>query len=199
MTLKSRRRGPELEDAILDAAWDVLRENGYHGFTFEAIAARAGTSRPVLYRRWPQREDLMLATLQKFWWARVIEVPDTGNLRDDVIGFMRNANEGRAALLSMISAQLMEYFNSTGSSFRDLRDRLRPPGRPNTLEVLLRRAVERGELPGMPRSPRVVTLPFDLFRHELFMTMQGVPDETIIEIVDEVWLPVLGLSAPRVD
>ncbi|MEU7459348.1 hypothetical protein [Streptosporangium roseum] len=32
----------------------------------------------------------------------------------------------------------------------------------------------------------------DLLRHDMFMTMRTVSDESIVEIVDEVWLPLLG-------
>jgi hypothetical protein len=46
----------------------------------------------------------------------------------------------------------------------------------------------------MPRSPRVVNLPFDLLRHDMLMTMRAVPDEKVREIVDEVWLPLLTAS-----
>ena len=46
----------------------------------------------------------------------------------------------------------------------------------------------------MPRSSRVVNLPLDLFRHEIFMTMRAVPDESILDIVDDVWLPLLRAS-----
>ncbi|MGK5683058.1 TetR/AcrR family transcriptional regulator [Actinoplanes sp. URMC 104] len=191
MTLKTRRRGAELEDAIVAAAWDVLVESGYPGFTYEAIAARAGTSRPVLYRRWPQREDLLLATLNRVWFSHAIPLPDTGNLRDDVIGFLRNADAGRTRLLTTISVQLMDYFRESGSNFGELRDRLRAPGQPTGLERLVARAAERGELPAVPRSPRVVNLPFDLLRHEMFMTLRPVPAEVITEIVDDVWLPLL--------
>jgi len=49
----TRRRGAELEAALLDAAWDELQAVGYAGLTMEAVADRAGTSRAVLYRRWP--------------------------------------------------------------------------------------------------------------------------------------------------
>ncbi|MFI9596487.1 TetR/AcrR family transcriptional regulator [Nonomuraea sp. NPDC052265] len=186
----SRRRGPALEDAILDAAWDVLVEHGYHGFTYEAVAARAGTSRPVLYRRWPRRDDLLLATLAKFW--RLIDVPDTGNLRDDAIGFLRNAGDDRAGMLTLMSVQLADYFRDTGTSLTELRDTLLPPGHATAFETIVGRAVERGELPGVPRSSRVVNLPLDLLRHDMLVTMRRVPDESIIEIVDEVWLPLLA-------
>ncbi|MEV4575850.1 TetR/AcrR family transcriptional regulator [Nonomuraea jabiensis] len=190
----SRRRGPKLEDAILDAAWEVLVEHGYHGFTFEAVAARAGTSRPVLYRRWPQRDDLLLATLTRFW--QPIAVPDTGGLRDDAIGFLRNANADRAPTITFMSVQLADYFRDAGTSFSELRDTLLPPGRASAFETIVARAVDRGELPDVPRPSRVVNLPFDLLRHDLLTTMRAVPDESIVEIVDEVWLPLLG-ARPR--
>jgi AcrR family transcriptional regulator len=61
---RSRRRGQALDDALLDAAWDELVERGYGRFTIEAVAARAGTSRPVIYRRWPTRSDLAIAAIR---------------------------------------------------------------------------------------------------------------------------------------
>ncbi len=188
----TRRRGAELEEALLDAAWDVLVEEGYRGFTFEAIAARAGTSRPVLYRRWSQREDLLFATLAKYWWSTPIPLPDTGSLRDDAIGFLRNANASRSPLMAVISVQLMDYFRDSGKSFSELREILRGSAtRVSGLRTMVRRAVDRGELPAEPASDRVIDLPFDLFRHEMLMTMKPATDAAIVEIVDVVWLPLL--------
>ena len=186
----SRRRGAALEGAILDAAWDVLAERGYPRFTYEAVAARAGTSRPVLYRRWPRHEDLVLATIERAW-SRRIEVPDTGDLRDDAIGFLRNADLGRARMITLLSVQIMDYFRETGTSLRELRATVRPPDQPSPFATIVSRAVERGELADRPYPPRVVDLPFDLYRHEVFMTMKPVPDDVIHEIIDEVWLPLL--------
>ena len=186
----TRRRGEELENAILDAAWEQLEEAGFPAFTFEAIAARADTSRPVLYRRWARREDLLVATLQKYWFSRPVEVPDTGNLRDDMVGFLRYADASRSGLMSVLSVQLMEYFRDTGTSFGDLREMLHRARGTTGVERIVARAIERGELPAdLPQ--RVVTLPFDLMRHELFMTLRSVPDQTLVEIVDVIWLPLL--------
>lgn len=188
----TRRRGARLEGAILDAAWEVLNEHGYSGFTYESIAARAGTSRPVLYRRWARREDLLLATLARHW--QPIDVPDTGTLRGDAIGFLRNANSARARAVILMSVQLGEYFRAHGTSYDELREALRPPGLAPPFEQIVDRAVQRGELPRRPDSPRVVNLPFDLLRHEMLMTLGPVSDETVAEIVDRVWLPLLGTT-----
>jgi AcrR family transcriptional regulator len=190
---RTRRRGAELEGAILDAAWEVLVEHGYPGFTYEAVAARAGTSRPVLYRRWPQRDDLLLATIGRAWAAQRIAIPDTGNIRDDAITLMQNAEGSRSHMMMLLSGQLMGYFRDTGTSFSDLRDALRPPGLATGLEQMVARAVERGELADVPRPKRMVNLPFDLLRHEMFMTLRPVPTETIVEIVDELWLPLMRM------
>ncbi|WP_280257031.1 TetR/AcrR family transcriptional regulator [Nocardia wallacei] len=188
----TRRRGTALENAITDAAWAVLVEQGYHGFTYEAIAARAGTSKPVLYRRWTRREDLLIATLARHW--RPLDVPDTGSLRQDALTLLRAVNAERARTVILLRVQLADYFRETGTSFSDLRSRLRPETRTSPFTTLVGRAVERGELTDVPRPDRVMNLPFDLVRHDMLMTMEAVPDEAIVEIVDTVWLPLLGLS-----
>lgn len=188
----TRRRGAALESAILDAAWEVLVEQGYHGLTFETVAARAGTSKPVLYRRWPQRDDLLLATLARHW--RPLDLPDTGSLRQDALALLRTVNAERARTLILMRIQLADYLRETGTTFSHLRSRVLPVDQPPPFATLVDRAVERGELADVPRSDRVVNLPFDLVRHDMLMRMDGVPDETIVEIVDAVWLPLLGLS-----
>jgi len=98
-----------LEDALLDAAWDQLVSGGYGVFTFEAVAERAGTSRPVIYRRWPNREALVVAAVERFFIRGSRPVPDTGSLRGDVIALLTQANETRAAAAAVISVQLGTY------------------------------------------------------------------------------------------
>ncbi|MFC7304043.1 TetR/AcrR family transcriptional regulator [Streptomyces monticola] len=194
----TRRRGAALENAITDAAWDVLTEQGYNGFTFEAVAARAGTSKPVLYRRWPRREDLLIATLARHWSP--LDIPDTGSLRQDALTFLRTVNAERSRIVILLRVQLADYFRETGTNFAGLRSRLHPTDRTPPFARLVDRAVARGELVDTPRPQRVVNLPFDLLRHDMLMNMDAVPDETIVEIVDTVWLPLLGLTpqdAPR--
>src|SRR5262245_8328385 len=91
-TMTSRRRGEQLETALLDAAWHVMSEVGYARMTMDAVADRAGTSRPVLHRRWPSRAELALATLiHRF--PPDADVPDTGSLRSDLLAMLRQLLE----------------------------------------------------------------------------------------------------------
>jgi AcrR family transcriptional regulator len=187
---QTRRRGTELETAILDAAWLQLTQAGYSDFTFEAIAARAGTSRTVLYRRWSDRESLMKAAVQHAGMLAPVELPDTGNLRDDVVTLMRRASEARAGLAATLSVQLTEYFRETGTNFSDLRELLIRRGRTG-IERVLDRAEERGEVDPSKIPRRVIELPMALMRHELMMTLVQVPEDVIAGIVDDVWMPLL--------
>lgn len=189
-----RRRGDELEGALLDAAWQELQANGYAGLTFDAVAATAQTSKPVLYRRWPTKADLVVAAMKHAGLFTRRELPDTGSLREDVIASLHGFNDARADFITAIGLYLANIATDTGLSPAALRARLLGEGRSGGA-VFLERAVARGEVPDRTYPPGLVSLPFDLFRHDLTMTLARVPEDRILEIVDELWLPLLTREA----
>jgi AcrR family transcriptional regulator len=71
-----RPRNPDIDAALLRATLAVLDELGYGGLTLEAVARRAGTTKPAIYRRWPNRQRLVLAALGRRLGAA--KAPDTG-------------------------------------------------------------------------------------------------------------------------
>ncbi|WP_192362335.1 TetR/AcrR family transcriptional regulator [Mesorhizobium mediterraneum] len=81
------RRNPDSADAILDAAEAVLVEAGYSGFSIEAVARRARAGKPTIYRWWPSKAALLFDVYQRL---KRVENPDTGNLEDDLVGFLKN-------------------------------------------------------------------------------------------------------------
>lgn len=186
----TRRRGAALEDAILDAGWEQLSEQGYAAFTFEAVAERAKTGKAALYRRWPDKESLLLAVLEHWGFATPGEPPDTGSLRQDVLSLLRATNRFGESAAALFSTILGAYFNETETTPEQLRTRILGD-RVLGMTRIIERAIERGELAASP-SQRIVTLPIDLFRHELIMNLQQVPEETIIDIVDTVFLPLVS-------
>jgi AcrR family transcriptional regulator len=183
-----RRRGAALESAILDAGWDQLIEAGYERFTIDAVAARSASARSVLYRRWPSRLDLLKAVIRRRGEIDMIPTPDTGTLRGDVLAILTDFNRRRSRTIGLIAARFGAYFDEAGGSPRELRALFVPDG-PSPMETIVRRAVDRGELSTAP-PPRIVSLPADLLRHELLMTMTAASQKTILEIVDDVFLPL---------
>ena len=66
-----RPRSERAEQAILDATLEAFAERGVEGVRLEDVAARAGVGKATLYRRWPGKEELLIAALA----ARLACVP----------------------------------------------------------------------------------------------------------------------------
>ncbi len=83
------QRNPESETAILDAAESLLAEQGFSGFSIEAVARRARAGKPTIYRWWPNRVALLLAVYQR--QKQGMAHHSTGSLRGDVEAFIASA------------------------------------------------------------------------------------------------------------
>ena len=188
--MAERRRGAALEKALLDAAWEELTNNGYARFTMDAVVQRAGTSPPVLYRRWSGRDELVRAAIVHILEEYRLDIPDTGSLREDILTLMREINATRVQLVTVMSVHLAGYYQETGISPSDLLATVREKTA-TSLDVLFDRAVDRGEIKPELLTERIKSLPFDLLRHEFLTTFAPVPDHVLEEIVDTVFLPLV--------
>ena len=155
----------------------------------EAVAARAGTSKAVLYRRWPNRAHLALAAYRHRVVPVADRIPDTGDLREDVMAVLRhlqrNSEEMSPEMLHGLLAELR-------SMPPDLTEVL-----PGLMMTILRRAAERGEVDLGKVTPRVASLPGDLLRHQFLITGRSVSDDFLSEIVDEIFLPLVVTPSRR--
>jgi AcrR family transcriptional regulator len=194
-SMQTRRRGAELERAILDAAWEQLIAEGYEHFTIDAVTARARTSKPVLYRRWKTREDLLRATVRHRGAADPPSIPDTGTLRGDLLALLTRANTTRNPIAALVSSMLGSYYNQTGPTPAELRAEFLSE-RDSAVEQVVNRAVERGEIDPARLTPRIIDLPFALFRHEMMMTLELVPDHVLRQIVDDIFIPLITAQQP---
>lgn len=186
---KTRRRGAVLESALLDAAWDELQAAGYASLTMEAVADRAGTSRAVLYRRWRNRPELVIAALRRHRPILSGEVPDTGSLRGDVLALLRRMSARLAEIgPETVYGLLGDYFADAGLYSRT-QDQILHIGT-GVMTTILKRAAGRGEArTGI--SPMIATLPTDLFRHQSFLARTPPSESVIAQIIDEVFLPLV--------
>jgi AcrR family transcriptional regulator len=184
-----RRRGAALEEAILRAAVDELAESGYAGLTMERVAKRAGTNKNAIYRRWPNRLALGIAAYRQI--ATAIQPPDTGSLRGDVLELLRRANRHWSSPLGTILRELLSAAGGVAELLAQLPEQSTDAVAATWLTIL-GRAVARGEASPEALHPRVATVAIVLLRNE-FVT-RGVPtapDDVLVEIVDEVYLPLV--------
>jgi AcrR family transcriptional regulator len=84
-----RPRDPRIVGAVLEATVELLGETGYADLSVDAIARRAGTSKPAIYRRWPSKAHLVHEAV--FPIGEATELPDTGSLESDVRAMVRRS------------------------------------------------------------------------------------------------------------
>jgi len=140
----ARSRSERAHEAILDAAVALLAEREVAALTMDEIAARAGSSKATIYRRWSSKEELLTDALGRATGA--FPRPDTGTLRGDlveavghVVTLLTDSPLG-SAMPALIAAKQSNpelhalLLRAVGEPRRDL------------LRSLLRRGIERGEI-----------------------------------------------------
>jgi AcrR family transcriptional regulator len=189
--VSARRRGPELEQAILRAAAEELRESGYAGMTMDRVAARAGTNKNAIYRRWPHRAALGVAAYRHLT-DTAMPNPDTGTLRGDALEMLRRANETWSSPYGAVLRALLAAAADDPELLGLMRERSGADAMDRAWLAMLERATARGEAAPAAAHPRVGSTPMMLLRAEYALRgIPSVPDEVLVEIVDEVFLPLV--------
>lgn len=191
---KPRRRGDELQHAIYEATVAALSEYGYGNLTMHDVAKRAKTSKAALYRRWSTRAELVVDAVRHVFPERGAST-DTGELRGDLIALLRNA------------AELLN--GPVGSALRGLlADSLRDPelaeaarsrlagSAPDRMMRILRRAADRGEADASALTQQVANAGPALLRHHFLVYGTPIPEQVIIDVVDEVIVPLVSPQKP---
>lgn len=187
-----RRRGEELDAAIRAAVISLLADRGPAAVTMEAVAAAAHTSKPVLYRRWPDGRALLRDTLLRTAEAGIPHT-DTGSYRGDMLAVLR----GWAALFNGPQAGAVRAVIAAMAHDADLALAFRSDvigWRKQEMAALLARGVARGDVRADVPGEIARELGQSVLWHRLLVTGDPISDELIVQIVDEVLVP---LVAPR--
>ena len=166
-----RPRDPGYDKAILDATLEILNDKGYAGLTIDGVAAKTGVGRPTIYRRWSSKPVLVIAALTDSPGSS--PTPDTGALRDDLLGFereqvrMMDRPESRRITAGLV-ADLVADPELAETYLGDYVDRRR-----TSVWQALQRGVDRGEL----RPDADFAFIYDLLLGPLFMrsVVRGEP------------------------
>jgi AcrR family transcriptional regulator len=138
-------RGENARRAVLAATVAELTEVGYAALTVEHVAARAGVHKTTVYRRWPDRERLVVDAVSGHL-AEDIEIPDTGSIERDLQTLARAlvtfyvGTVGRS-LLAATFTDAMRIPEIAAVRQQVFTDRLRRAA------PVVQRAIARGELP----------------------------------------------------
>lgn len=137
---------PGVTVAITEAVLDELVDNGYGRLSMEAVARRAGVGKSALYRRWPSKQDMVLAVLSGLG-VPPAAAPDTGSLRGDLRAALTATHHLLAhPRLSKIFADLIAEGMRVPALAAAVHAAMCDPRR-DLAAVMVRRAVARGELP----------------------------------------------------
>jgi AcrR family transcriptional regulator len=86
------KRRARTEKAILDAARELLEENGVRELTIEGVAAHSGVAKTTIYRRWRDRDELALAVFIDN--TEGVRAPaDVGDTRKELLTFVNRATK----------------------------------------------------------------------------------------------------------
>jgi AcrR family transcriptional regulator len=154
-TPAGRKRDPLIEPRVFDAAVRIYARDGWAGFSFEAIARESRVGKPAIYRRWTDREQLLIAALHTtdFPTAR-----DCGGVRADLLDYASQWVEWYQHPERAVAARRIVYDGQANPVLSALHQDLIVQPRTDAAREITRRAIKRGEIAPTVRSSTIVDL-----------------------------------------
>ncbi|MFE2944844.1 TetR/AcrR family transcriptional regulator [Streptomyces sp. NPDC059255] len=147
----------DVTDAIRAAVFEELAAVGFARMSIEGIARRAGVGKTAVYRRWKSKLELVLDLVSAFA-AQGLPAPSTGSLHGDVRALLEVASH---ALSHPVASQVIPDLLVEAARHPEISDAIKAAlldGQRGIAAVIVREAVERGELPGGADADRALDL-----------------------------------------
>jgi len=177
------------DEAIQSAAIELMQEVGYERCTIEAIAAKAHASKATIYRRWKNKQELLVSAVNRHTFCTPPEV-DQGNLRDDLIEMIsekiKNLKGPDGAVVSVLLTAAKndpELGKLIPISIRESQD--------DTVMHIIDRGIKRGEISKDANIELLLEILPGIFTYRIFMTHQPVNRKFIEQLVDGILIPSL--------
>jgi AcrR family transcriptional regulator len=181
-----RPRSAAADQAILDTTMRLLAEQGYDAMSIEGVAAAAGVGKTTIYRRYPNKRDLVIAALGSVA-ATLPEPSNAGNTRDDIRALIADTLEvlRRTGVGFSMAGTLLVKERDEPMLLALFRERVLRP-RFELGVAILRRGIERGEL--RPDIEPEVVLPI-LVGSIFARHIAGFPEDEawLASMIDTVW------------
>ena len=136
---------PEADEAILQAALELLAESGYRALTMEKVRERSGVGKATIYRRYGSKEELVAAAIVHL--NSDIPLPDdTGSLQGDFAATAQSVLQGaaRTGALTLMPRLLSEVVGEPEMHALFYEHLVEP--RRRVVRAIVERAKARGEI-----------------------------------------------------
>jgi len=188
-----RKRDHTRDPEILEAALDVLAETGYDGMTIDMVAARAKAGKATLYRRWSSKGELVVDAVACMKTVNLETLPDTGTLRGDFVAMIKTGSiEDSQRKLKIMTGLLSMLSKDPELSDSVLSSIMEPRVAAN--RIILRRAVDRGEIPADTDIEAIAVISQAMATYRVMILRKPVDREFILSVLDTIVLPAVGLS-----
>jgi AcrR family transcriptional regulator len=184
-----RPRDEAREQAILEAAIEVLSEVGYEAMSIEAVAMRAKSSKATIYRRWPGKAQLVADAMRRRTEPALDDLPDTGSLRGDLLRLVHRMFAGINGADGGLICGLAVAVRSDPEFGRLLATHTHDNKMRSVIEIVSR-SVSRGEIPPGTDPNLILEVAPGV---ALFHQMSGQPLDAAFadHLVDRILIPLL--------
>jgi AcrR family transcriptional regulator len=186
---RGRPRDPSRDEAIIDAAIDVLVRDGYDRLSMEGVAAAAGVGKATVYRRWSSKAELVIDAMATLKPA--IDSIDTGTLEGDIELVVAASCSPHSQRLFQVMVSICSALPREPELLEAFKTRFTEP-RIARITGILERARGRGELGDDVDVPMAASLVPSLMLQRALMTGQPAGRAYAEQVVGSVLLPVLG-------
>ncbi|MFI9817527.1 TetR/AcrR family transcriptional regulator [Saccharothrix variisporea] len=169
--MSGRPRSTEIDRALTAATLDLLAEVGYDALTLDAVASRAGVSRPALYRRWPTKLHLVAHAALA---GVPMSDPDTGDAREDLLALANALVDGLSWVALAVHAEARRVPGLVDGFLA---------GRHAMVAEVVRRGVARGQLRADVDPELVRDLLFGPLVYHWLATDRRRPAEEVFALV----------------
>jgi AcrR family transcriptional regulator len=172
---------------IHEAVVELLVELGYDKLTFDQVAARAHAGKATLYRKWPTKAALVVDAVQATICPEVVERPDTGSLRGDLVSGACQQGGLTSGLPGLLGA-VMPALHRDEELMREFRQRFIEPMAAGLRDVFARAQI-RGEIGPGAHLDRLAGILPALCLHRAVVEGADCDRDEVLAIVDEIVLP----------
>jgi AcrR family transcriptional regulator len=182
------------QEAIVNAAMELLLEVGYDRLTMDAVAERARASKATIYRHFADKAELVAHAIGGQTPEEMV-LSDTGSLRGDLLEFARWA----ANAAGLDGGLFVATANASRSDavLAELMGERMSQSKQRALAAIIERAVERSELADASRLPTVCEVCCAVVMQRLSIERAEIDEVFRVHLVDDIALPLLGYTPRR--